>query len=144
MKWTDRAACRGMDTMLFFPAEDERSPDRKKREVLAKAVCATCNVRPACLIAGKGEDGIWGGQTESERLGKVVKRKLSRPVVKRSESDANPWVAIDEEGGCQIWQRESDDSWHGVEWAVVRHDEIVYLSHNLDDTYAKYGNLIHS
>jgi len=39
------------------------STDRKKREVLAKAVCATCNVRPACLIAGKGEDGIWGGQT---------------------------------------------------------------------------------
>ena len=83
-------------------------------------------------------------ERKSERVGSSRKPPLSRPIVKSSEASNNPWVAIDSEGNMQIWQRETEESWHGVEWAVVRNGEIVHLSHHLDDTYAKYGSLLHS
>lgn len=63
LDWKLKAACRDLDTSLFFP-ESEADADE------AKAVCATCPVRQACLefaLATRQHDGVWGGLTESER-----------------------------------------------------------------------------
>jgi WhiB family redox-sensing transcriptional regulator len=61
--WRDEAACRGFETEIFFPITDEDAGP-------AKAICATCPVREACLefaLVTRQEDGIWGGLTEAER-----------------------------------------------------------------------------
>jgi WhiB family redox-sensing transcriptional regulator len=61
--WRQEAACRGLDTAIFFPSTDaEAGP--------AKTICATCPVRDECLewaIATRQEDGVWGGMTDNER-----------------------------------------------------------------------------
>lgn len=59
----DMAACKGMDTEIFFT-------DAKRRE--AKATCEECVVRELCLdealSRGYGDDhGIWGGFSVEER-----------------------------------------------------------------------------
>jgi len=144
MRWLQQANCRGEHTSIFFPVEDERPLERKQRELLAKSICFECVVITDCLNASEGEEGIWGGLTESERRGRSRKLPLLRPVVNRQDPGENPWIAIDTEGAMQIWQRETEKIWHGVEWAVVKNGEIIYISHHLDDTYAKYGSLLHS
>lgn len=61
--WRTQAACRGLDTDIFFPASDADAGP-------ARAVCATCPVREACLewaIATRQEEGVWGGLTDGER-----------------------------------------------------------------------------
>ena len=66
--WRESAACRSLDTDLFFPigktglavAEIQR----------AKAVCANCPVRQPCLTFALDTHqgyGIWGGYDEDER-----------------------------------------------------------------------------
>ena len=49
MSWQDGAACRGMDTLLFFGPDHEARPEREIREAKAKAVCTLCPVRVQCL-----------------------------------------------------------------------------------------------
>ncbi len=66
----DSAACRGMDVNLFFPEDRKlgRSPDHIADE--AKAVCAPCEVRTACLAYAHRhciQYGIYGGATVRER-----------------------------------------------------------------------------
>ena len=62
-EWRLAAACRDLDTDVFFPeTEDEIA--------VAKAVCATCPVREACLefaLITRQDDGVWGGLDENER-----------------------------------------------------------------------------
>jgi len=61
--WRKRAACRGIDPEVFYPATDEDAEE-------AKAICATCPVRQACLehaLAHREREGVWGGTTERER-----------------------------------------------------------------------------
>ncbi len=72
--WQHQAACRGMDTQLFFPARGEASPE-------AEAACADCPVRLDCaeFAIGSGQRfGIWGGTSERQRrrirAGRAVKR----------------------------------------------------------------------
>jgi WhiB family transcriptional regulator, redox-sensing transcriptional regulator len=69
--WHLRAACRGPESVLFFPpAIGERSEDREARERRAKAICAGCDVREECLdfaLRVREPHGIWGGLTEVER-----------------------------------------------------------------------------
>lgn len=63
--WRREAACRGMDANMFFPDTEDDA-----RVTEAKAVCATCPVRAACLdfaLESRQDDGIWGGLTETER-----------------------------------------------------------------------------
>lgn len=68
--WNSRAACRGLDPLIFFPATDgEAEP--------AKAVCAQCPVVDACLEHALGErerEGVWGGCTERERR-RIIRRR---------------------------------------------------------------------
>ncbi len=66
--WRARAACRGQDPELFFPIGTSGPAQIQIAE--AKAVCARCPVREACLrfaLDTGQEYGIWGGLTEDER-----------------------------------------------------------------------------
>jgi WhiB family redox-sensing transcriptional regulator len=68
--WQMKAACRGMDTALFYHPENERGPSRVRRETNAKAVCSGCPVSRKCLewaLAAREPYGIWGGTSVEER-----------------------------------------------------------------------------
>ena len=70
--WKADAACRDLETDLFFPASDEDAGP-------ALEVCASCPVREACLafaLATRQDDGIWGGTTEADR--KRIRRRTRR------------------------------------------------------------------
>ncbi len=65
--WWERAACRGLDTSLFFPGRGESIAE-------AEAVCASCEVRDDCLWFALGDTarspqrfGVWGGSSERQR-----------------------------------------------------------------------------
>ena len=73
VSWRQHAACRGADPDIFYPATDEEAEE-------AKAVCATCPVRQACLeyaLANRERDGVWGGLTERERRRLIRQRRKS-------------------------------------------------------------------
>ena len=66
----DDAACRDTDTAVFFPTSDAHAAE-------AKAICATCPVREACLefaLETRPADGVWGGLTSIERH-RVIRRR---------------------------------------------------------------------
>lgn len=63
LSWRQRGACRGLDPAIFYPPTDEEGTE-------AKAVCAACAVREACLefaLETREAEGIWGGTTGRER-----------------------------------------------------------------------------
>lgn len=68
--WQLHAACRGVDTQVFFSPEAERGSRRLARERVAKAVCSTCPVLNTCrdhAIRAAEPFGVWGGLTPDER-----------------------------------------------------------------------------
>lgn len=72
--WREDAACRDLDTAVFFADSDEDS-------VTAKAVCASCPVRTACLnfaLVTHQDDGVWGGLTGAERRRVRRRRQAER------------------------------------------------------------------
>ncbi len=78
-RWRRGAACRNMDTELFFPRGETGVP--LEQTVAAKAVCAGCPVRTACLefaMATRQEYGIFGGLTEQERRTLARRRARAR------------------------------------------------------------------
>jgi WhiB family redox-sensing transcriptional regulator len=72
--WQARAACRGPQSIAFFPpSHAERKEEKLSREARAKEICSECRVRVDCLdyaIRIREPHGIWGGLNEMER--KVV------------------------------------------------------------------------
>lgn len=69
--WRELGACRGLEPSIFFPDDDDDAAD-------AKAVCATCNVRVACLehaLTIREKQGVWGGATERERRRIIRQRR---------------------------------------------------------------------
>jgi WhiB family transcriptional regulator, redox-sensing transcriptional regulator len=81
--WRDHAACRDMDTELFFPVGTTGPVlDQIGR---AKQVCAECLVRNSCLewaLATGQSAGVWGGTTEDERRAlrpRLPRRPVGRP-----------------------------------------------------------------
>lgn len=72
-RWKADAACRGMDTNLFFP---ERGQTHIVRAALA--VCERCTVRQECFdycrLSGL-RVGIWGGLSERAR-----RRIIDKPL----------------------------------------------------------------
>lgn len=80
--WQFDAACRGEDSELFFaPNHFERKPEKDARESKAKAYCAVCPVRVACIeyALRTGEShGIWGGLNEMERRMLIRRRQQER------------------------------------------------------------------
>lgn len=75
-QWRDRAACRGVDSELFFPTA-ESGPVRTTQVAAAKAVCARCPVRGECLdeALARIPYGVAGGLTEHER--RTLRRSAS-------------------------------------------------------------------
>jgi WhiB family transcriptional regulator, redox-sensing transcriptional regulator len=68
VSWRRRAACRHVDTELFFPVG--RGSRAMAETQQAKAICARCPVRQPCLayaLATGQAYGIWGGYDEDER-----------------------------------------------------------------------------
>jgi WhiB family transcriptional regulator, redox-sensing transcriptional regulator len=66
--WRDRAACRGMETDLFFPT-GTIGPALTDMDQ-AKQICRGCPARAQCLdwaLENGAAFGIWGGRTEDER-----------------------------------------------------------------------------
>lgn len=78
--WRRRAACAGEDLELFFPFGS--AGPALTQIAAAKAICARCPVRQACLryavTTGQGH-GIWGGLTEDERRGLRYPGQISGP-----------------------------------------------------------------
>ncbi len=75
--WHRRALCVGVDTAVFFPADDECTSERQHRERVAKAICAACPVRPPCAVHAllHGElHGVWGGLSEADRRRRPARR----------------------------------------------------------------------
>lgn len=73
--WQLNAACRGMDSAVFFHPEGERGSDRETRIARAKAVCATCSVLNACRLYSikvREPYGVWGGLSEEERFSVIA------------------------------------------------------------------------
>ncbi|MDE0163149.1 MAG: WhiB family transcriptional regulator [Acidimicrobiaceae bacterium] len=71
VEWQMRAACRGPHASVFFPPPYvEKRDAKRRRELRAKEICASCPVQPECLqyALDIGEQhGIWGGLNEIER-----------------------------------------------------------------------------
>jgi WhiB family transcriptional regulator, redox-sensing transcriptional regulator len=68
--WRLRAACRDVDSAVFFPPDGERPPQRDARETRAKAICGGCPVIRQCAayaIQYGERHGVWGGLSEQER-----------------------------------------------------------------------------
>lgn len=75
--WHDEALCWGEDLVLFFGPEGERQPERDIRERKAKAICARCPVRSACLdyaLSRPEQYGLYGGLNEDERASERRRR----------------------------------------------------------------------
>ena len=69
--WRAEAACRGIDSFVFYPTNEEEAQ-------AAKAICFTCPVRKPCLehaLARREKDGVWGGATEKERRRIIRQRR---------------------------------------------------------------------
>lgn len=69
-EWRFDAACAGSLPAYFFPDEkDAKVGSVKLRR--ARAMCARCPVRLACLLSALGreprEHGVWGGTLEAQR-----------------------------------------------------------------------------
>ncbi|MGK4909433.1 MULTISPECIES: WhiB family transcriptional regulator [unclassified Streptomyces] len=83
--WQLLAACRGVDSSLFFHPEGERGAARSAREASAKEVCMRCPVRAECAahaLQVREPYGVWGGLTEDEReelLGRARNRLVTGP-----------------------------------------------------------------
>lgn len=76
MEWKAQAACRGMDTALFFPKQGEPNTEALK-------VCKTCPVAEPCLaFALKNFErfGVWGGRSERQR--RHYRREIRLTAVK--------------------------------------------------------------
>ncbi|WP_414938577.1 WhiB family transcriptional regulator [Amycolatopsis sp. cmx-11-51] len=68
--WQIDAACRELDSDMFFHPEYERGAAAGGRANRAKAVCFRCPVIQSCrtyALAVREPYGVWGGLTVAER-----------------------------------------------------------------------------
>ncbi len=78
--WQLHAACRGLDSSVFFHPAGERGDAHDEREAKAKRICGDCPVREACLsyaMEAREQYGVWGGLTENERVSR--RRRDAQP-----------------------------------------------------------------
>jgi WhiB family redox-sensing transcriptional regulator len=76
--WRERAACRGIESSVFFSPDKERGHARARREARAQAICRDCPVLTPCrehALAAQEPYGIWGGMTETDRRRHVNRRR---------------------------------------------------------------------
>ncbi len=77
-QWRERAACRDLDTELFFPLGLTGHALDQVED--AKAVCAGCPVSTDCLgwaLRTNQQDGVWGGLSAEER--RALRRRYRWP-----------------------------------------------------------------
>ncbi|WP_102508157.1 WhiB family transcriptional regulator [Sanguibacter massiliensis] len=95
MAWIDDAACRGVDTEVFFPPERiGRGGGHGYDARPALALCRACPVRQACLDAALDEEknapsstyGIRGGLTQDERRQILRRRTGYKPEPRQKVS----------------------------------------------------------
>ena len=104
--WMHDAACRDRDPEDWFPSEGGHLLTQANMK--AKAVCADCPVRIACLRYALDEDishGIFGGMTPAERV-----RWRKRPKVAKKE---NKWTVTQQgnEATASTWIQALDFAW---------------------------------
>lgn len=78
-RWYHRAACKGMDTEIFYPVSIKREHAQEALEI-----CATCPVRAECLADAVESADAWavlGGTTATERGAR--RRSTATPEVER-------------------------------------------------------------
>lgn len=84
--WRQLGRCRGVEPDIFYPAAPTADADDAElarvasAEVTAKAICAICPVREACLehaLSAREKHGVWGGLTERERRRILRRRRRS-------------------------------------------------------------------
>ncbi len=77
--WQIKAACRGPQSIVFFPPPHfERKDEKLEREHRAKAICTSCGVKADCLSYAlniREQHGIWGGLNEGERKALLAERE---------------------------------------------------------------------
>ena len=91
--WHMAAACRQVDTNLFYSPEGERGPRKERREAAAKQVCGTCRVVELCAayaVATREPYGTWGGLSEGDRR-ELVRRVDPRLAQLRYRSALAAW-----------------------------------------------------
>ena len=65
-----RAACRYVDSTVFFHPDHERGSAKNERDTHAKRICRGCRVIEHCrrpALAVQEPYGVWGGLTATER-----------------------------------------------------------------------------
>lgn len=88
----ERAACRGVDPALFYPARGESTE-------VARAVCASCPVILDCAAAGVGEKhGMWGGLSERQR--RQMRTKVPRWQFRCVECGARFFTTVKDRRVC--------------------------------------------
>lgn len=103
--WAADAACRGMDTNLFFPKGTVDRDARRKIEA-AKKVCAECPVRRQCREVAVGElYGVWGGLTPEDRGVRMPRSGREEPV--RVADRVVGGVRLRQCGRCSRWAEHS-------------------------------------
>ena len=78
--WQSMAACRGMDTAIFYHPENERGPTRHRRDWEAKRICQRCRVVGPCLqwaLETSEPYGVWGGMSVEERQAMQSEQRLA-------------------------------------------------------------------
>lgn len=92
-EWQLRAACRNLDSALFFHPEGERGPRRAARETRAKQICRSCPVLEQCrrhALAVGEPYGVWGGLSVAERSALIrgAPPRTTRVEVSRCDAGA--------------------------------------------------------
>lgn len=91
--WMSLGACLDADPELFFPISSLGPAQRQIAQ--AKAICAACPVRTACLSYALDtwqRAGIWGGTTEDERreIGSATTARPAFPPSGDARREASP------------------------------------------------------
>ena len=90
--WRLRAACRHVDSGIFYSPDGERGPERDAREARAKAICARCPVIGPCAAYAIQHDeryGVWGGLSERERAALRLQRHRALAAMVARTDPAN-------------------------------------------------------
>jgi WhiB family redox-sensing transcriptional regulator len=85
--WWSRAACSTTDPELFFPISSAGPAAHQMKR--AKAICARCEIRKACLdyaIDVGPIQGVWGGTTERER--RLLRERGHRARARHAQGQA--------------------------------------------------------
>jgi WhiB family redox-sensing transcriptional regulator len=86
-EWWSRAACSTTDPELFFPIASAGPAAQQLAQ--AKAICARCEIRQACLdyaLDAGPIQGVWGGTTEHER--RLLRQRGRRARVRLAQERA--------------------------------------------------------